>query len=86
MITSVVIFSSQSYEMLKVSFYAAIRLCVWVWCKVLILRYSSLSILQLSKHPLRLLEPQHEISNNVVCATSKVSDQPLLVACIFYEC
>ena len=21
-------------------------------------------------------EPQHEISNNVVCATSKVSDQP----------
>ena len=23
-----------------------------------------------------LYEPQHEISNNVVCATSKVSDQP----------
>ena len=23
-----------------------------------------------------ILEPRHEISNNVVCATSKVSDQP----------
>ena len=23
-----------------------------------------------------VFEPQHEISNNVVCATSKVSDQP----------
>ena len=23
-----------------------------------------------------IIEPQHEISNNVVCATSKVSDQP----------
>ena len=23
-----------------------------------------------------LFEPQHEISNNVVCATSKASDQP----------
>ena len=37
-----------------------------------------------------IIEPQHEISNNVVCATSKASDQPwhrpLLVACIFYEC
>ena len=25
---------------------------------------------------LTLFEPQHEISNNVVCATSKASDQP----------
>ena len=24
----------------------------------------------------KLIEPQHEISNNVVCATSKASDQP----------
>ena len=40
-------------------------------------------------------EPQNEISNNVVCATSKASDQPahsavwsepLLVAWIFYDC
>ena len=23
-----------------------------------------------------IIEPQHEISNNVVCATSKTSDQP----------
>ena len=23
-----------------------------------------------------IIEPQHEISNNVVCATNKVSDQP----------
>ena len=23
-----------------------------------------------------IIEPQHEISNNVVCATSKASDQP----------
>ena len=27
-------------------------------------------------HKSILLEPVHEISNNVVCATSKVSDQP----------
>ena len=25
---------------------------------------------------LKLFEPRHEISNNVVCATSKASDQP----------
>ena len=40
-------------------------------------------------------EPRHEISNNVVCATSKASDQPahtrslikpLLVALIVYDC
>ena len=24
----------------------------------------------------RIIEPWHEISNNVVCATSKASDQP----------
>ena len=27
-------------------------------------------------HILNIYEPQHEISNNVVCATSKGSDQP----------
>ena len=27
---------------------------------------------------MRAFEPQHEISNNVVCATSKASDQPTL--------
>ena len=26
--------------------------------------------------PSIIIEPRHEISNNVVCATSKVSDQP----------
>ena len=36
-------------------------------------------------------EPQHEISNNVVCTTSKGSDQSahmhsLVVAWIFFEC
>ena len=40
-------------------------------------------------------EPRHEISNNIVCETSKGSDQPehmrsliraLLVTRIFYEC
>ena len=41
-------------------------------------------------------KPGHEISNNMVCVTSDGSDQavhtlsliaePLLVACIFYEC
>ena len=39
---------------------------------------------------LNIYEPKLRISNNVVCATSKNSDQPahmpLLVACIFYEC
>ena len=28
---------------------------------------------------LYIIEPQHEISNNVVCATSKASDQPVHV-------
>ena len=28
-------------------------------------------------HPLWIIEPRHEISNNVVCATSKASDQPV---------
>ena len=26
--------------------------------------------------PMNIIEPQHEISNNVLCATSKASDQP----------
>ena len=30
-------------------------------------------------------ERWHEISNTVACVTSKASDQPLLVACIFYD-
>ena len=29
-----------------------------------------------NKHPICIIEPRHEISNNVVCATSKASDQP----------
>ena len=29
-----------------------------------------------------IFEPQHEISNNVVCATSKVSDQPAHTRCL----
>ena len=40
-----------------------------------------------------LYEPQHEISNNVVCATSKGSDQPehmrnlsRAFARMFYDC
>ena len=41
----------------------------------------SLGILHMLLYPFSLggginLEPQHEISNNVVCATSKASDQP----------
>ena len=49
-----------------------------------------------SAHYLYLIyEPVHEISNNVVCETSKVSDQPvhkrslikpLLDALVFYDC
>ena len=31
---------------------------------------------QLGERPLYNNEPRHEISNNVVCATSKASDQP----------
>ena len=43
----------------------------------------------------KLIEPVHEISNNVVCVTSKaqislrmraVWSEPLLVALIFYDC
>ena len=46
-------------------------------------------------HDMDKIEPRHEISNNVVCATSKGSDQPvhvradwsepLLVAWVFYD-
>ena len=41
------------------------------------------------------IEPVHEISNNVVCATSKASDRPvhmrsliraLLVTWVYYDC
>ena len=31
---------------------------------------------EIVKMILNILEPVHEISNNVVCATSKASDQP----------
>ena len=36
------------------------------------------SILTILKwlNPTKLIEPVHEITNNVVCATSKASDQP----------
>ena len=30
----------------------------------------------LNSYPKDIIEPRHEISNNVVCATSKDSDQP----------
>ena len=65
------------------------------------------SIWKIGRYPIKvsevlwvveIVEPQHEISNNVVCATSKGSDQPahtcsiradwsepLLVAWIFYD-
>ena len=51
------------------------------------------SITQYAKN--KVLEPRHEISNSLVCATSKGSDQPahrpvwsepLLVAWVFYDC
>ena len=45
--------------------------------------YQPLKIILHAKHMFRLMgkkiitiEPRHEISNNVVCATSKGSDQP----------
>ena len=34
------------------------------------------SIVSLTSHCVYIIEPWHEISNNVICATSKVSDQP----------
>ena len=39
-----------------------------------------------SKEVGTVYEPWHEISNNVVCATIKGSDQPLLVSEIFFDC
>ena len=39
----------------------------------------------LPKRHLIIIEPRHDISNNVVCAYAQ-SDRPLIVACIFYEC
>ena len=56
--------------------------CVWSWfCDI------SVSILGLQSFGMKrerlalismyiIIEPVHEISNNVVCATSKASDQP----------
>ena len=49
----------------------------------------------MSSHALIQFEPRHEISNNVVCGTSKaqtslrtraVWSEPLLVSCVFYDC
>ena len=49
------------------------------YCKMLqqLQQGSILQYFDLIKLP---FEPEHKISNNVVCATSKASDQPLLVA------
>ena len=32
-----------------------------------------------------IIEPQHEISNKVVCATSKGLDQPVHIACTYAQ-
>ena len=47
----------------------------WIW----FVNFTWLSIIpDFSKlSPWKLSEPRHEISNNVVCATSKASDQPV---------
>ena len=37
---------------------------------------STLSVYILGQIRVNIYEPRHEISNNVVCATSKASDQP----------
>ena len=37
---------------------------------------SKFTFLSFNFHLIQLNEPRHEISNNVVCATSKASDQP----------
>ena len=37
---------------------------------------SSVAIMTVLLHDLTLIEPVHEISNYVVCATCKASDQP----------
>ena len=34
-------------------------------------------VLYIRQYLILIFEPQHEISNNVVCATSKGSDQPV---------
>ena len=41
-----------------------------------ILTYTGIDIEQILFSSETLIEPQHEISNNVVCATSKGSDKP----------
>ena len=43
--------------------------------RMVTLYFSKLTGKQILKTPL-FHEPRHEISNNVVCATSKASDQP----------
>ena len=42
-----------------------------------IIRYSSIGVQDIIfELIIMIIEPVHEISNNVVCATSKASDQP----------
>ena len=40
------------------------------------------TIVLYSKLKWKTIEPRHEISNNVVCATSKASDQPAHARCL----
>ena len=61
------------------------RICLLFWLRSLILKQQLILFLSISaalfnqssgEFDLRSFEPVHEISNNVVCATSKGSDQP----------
>ena len=51
----------------------------------MLVQVQELSQLNTDRKGLEVIEPWDDISNNVVCATSKGSE-PLLVAWIFYEC
>ena len=50
----------------------SLRSCT-VWCVSLLVYFSNKGLFQFDRI---IIEPRHEISNNVVCATSKGSDQP----------
>ena len=49
-----------------------IQLCLYIH-----IQYKRIGLGLERKHTAYIIEPRHDISNNVVCATSKGSDQPV---------
>ena len=56
--------------------YACILTAIFLYTQVKVSKRIRMVYSQFDKCPAKTNEPRHEISNNVVCATSKASDQP----------